>query len=285
METTAAAFDVQLENFERDVVERSHATPVLVDFWATWCAPCKTLGPILEKVVKDSGGRVVLAKIDIDKNPELGDAFRIQSVPTVVLMKGGRPVDGFMGALPEPQVKKFLEKHLGAPAVDVLVEAKKLDEAGKRDEAIALLREHLREKHDDGNARLLIAKLLIDVGKVEEARLVEAKLTDEERASDEGKSLTQRLEFANKKSALDGLAAQFALAPGDLALQLEYGKALVAAGEAERGLELLWSAAQRDLKFQGGAPRKALVEVFEVLGFEHPLVVDYQRRLSILLCP
>ncbi|MCC6405552.1 MAG: thioredoxin [Planctomycetes bacterium] len=285
MDQSPAALAVSLENFERDVVERSRTTPVLIDFWATWCAPCKTLGPVLDKVVAENAGRVVLAKIDIDRTPELAEAFGIQSVPTVILMKAGRPVDGFMGALPELQVKKFLEKHLGPAPTDVVADAKKLDEAGRRDDATKLLKEHLRVQHGDAKARFLLAKLLIDAGKLEEARLVEAKFSDEERASDEGKALTQRFEFASKKSALDGLAAKLELAPDDLALQLEFGKSLVAAGEHERGLNVLWRVAERDLRFENGAPRKALVEVFEVLGFEHPLVVEFQRRLSILLCP
>ncbi|MCK6448514.1 MAG: thioredoxin [Planctomycetes bacterium] len=285
MSTNTAVLDVTLENFESDVVVASRTKPILIDFWATWCAPCKTLGPILEKLAREAEGRFTLAKIDIDRTPELAEAFGIQSVPTVILMKGARPVDGFMGALPEAQVKKFLDKHLPPPPVDALAEAKKLDAAGRRDDAIQVLREHLRERHDDGAARLLLAKLLVDAGKVEEARLVEAKLTDAERASADGLALARALEFSKKKGELDALAGRLELTPEDLALQMEYGKALVAAGEQERGLQVLWRVAERDLRFEGGAPRKALVEVFDVLGFEHPLVAEYQRRLSILLCP
>ncbi|MFM7298932.1 MAG: thioredoxin [Planctomycetota bacterium] len=131
--------DVTVENFEAEVVRRSMQVPVLVDFWATWCGPCKTLVPILEKVARELAGKLVLAKIDIDKNPEIAELFQIQSVPTVVLMKQGRPVDAFMGAQPEAAVRKLLEKHIPGAAPDPLAEAAKLEAAGKREEAITLL--------------------------------------------------------------------------------------------------------------------------------------------------
>ncbi len=277
--------DIGLSNFEVEVVERSKKLPVLIDFWATWCAPCKTLGPVLEKLALESNGRFVLAKIDIDKSPELADAFGIQSVPSVILMKGGKPVDGFLGAQPEAQVRKFLEKNLGAAPIDYVAKAKELEAAGKREDALRLLRARTREAHDDGPARLMLAKLLVLDGKFEEAELLRAKLTSAELESEDGKSLVAALEFSRHRGELDALAAKSAAAPDDLAAAIAYGKALVAAGRHEEGLALLWKIAERDLKFEGGAPRKALIEVFGVVGFENPLVADYQRKLSILLCP
>ena len=104
--------EITLESFEADVLQASVSTPVLVDFWATWCGPCRTLGPILEKLEKDYKGRFTLAKVDSDRERELSQAFGVRSIPTVILMKGGQPVDGFVGALPEGQIRKFLDKHL-----------------------------------------------------------------------------------------------------------------------------------------------------------------------------
>jgi putative thioredoxin len=118
METQAAAvIDVGVENFQKEVVDRSRTLPVLIDFWATWCGPCKTLGPVLEKLAREMPGKFVLAKIDIDKSPEIADLFQIQSVPTVMLLKGARPVDGFMGrGCRRRNVRTFLEQHLGVAA-------------------------------------------------------------------------------------------------------------------------------------------------------------------------
>jgi len=136
--------DITLETFENDVLQASVSTPVLVDFWATWCGPCRTLGPILEKLEKDYKGRFNLVKVDSDRERELSQAFGVRSIPTVILMKGGQPVDGFVGALPEGQIRQFLDKHL--PGEDELASEEELDEAGAllaegdRDGAIEKLR-------------------------------------------------------------------------------------------------------------------------------------------------
>jgi putative thioredoxin len=279
--------DVGVENFEREVLLRSKTTPVLVDFWATWCGPCKSLSPVLEKLAREAGGKFVLAKIDIDRNPEIADLFQIQSVPSVLLLVGGRFVDGFLGALPEPQVRGFLEKHLGAtvdPSEAVRKQALELEAAGKRPEAAALLRAHLRMHFGDDPARLVLARLLLAEGKSEEAQLVYDKLSDATRAGEEAKALASQLSFGKNKGDLARLASELDALPDDLGRALAYGKALVAAGHHQQGLEVLFAAAEKDVTFEQGAPRKALVETFGILGWENPLVVDYHKRLSVLLC-
>src|SRR5688500_3037775 len=145
----AAPIEITAANFEREVLLRSRELPVLVDFWATWCAPCRTLGPILDKLARELSGRFVLAKVDIDKSPELAEVFRIQSVPTVLLLVDGRPVDGFLGAQPEAAVRKFLEPHLAAAPVAVLEQVAALTAEGRREDAVGVLRGHLRTKPDD----------------------------------------------------------------------------------------------------------------------------------------
>ncbi len=279
----AAYVDVDAASFEREVLLRSRELPVLVDFWATWCAPCRTLGPILEKLAREHSGRFVLAKIDIDKSPELADAFRIQSVPTVVLLSGGRPVDAFQGAQPEAAVRRFLEPHLAPSRPSVLARVEELEKIGALEQAISELRAHLRTKTEDGAARVVLARLLLDVERPEEAKLVFQKLGQAELDSEAGKALAARLEFRKNAGDLSTLAERVEKAPADLDARLSYGKALVAAGRRAEGLEQLYEAARRDLHHAGDAPRKALIEVFGMLGWEDTLTLEYQRRLSMLL--
>ena len=284
MNTTHNVIDVTVETFQQAVVERSKSVPVLVDLWATWCAPCKALTPVLEKLARELNGKFVLAKVDIDANPEIAEVFRVQSVPAVMLLKDGRILDGFMGALPEPQVRKFLEQHLGATALDALSQATKLEHEGKRAEATDVLRAHLQRAAGDHKARVMLARLLIAENKVEEARKVFAKVEGEALESDEAKAIAARLEAASKVGDVGALEAAVAATPKDVGARLALGKALVALSRYDEGLEQLLGAAKLDLGFEDGAPRKALIEVFNVLGQADPRTLEYQRRLSMLLC-
>jgi putative thioredoxin len=282
---TAAILDVTVETFQKEVVERSRRTPVLIDFWATWCGPCKTLGPVLEKLAREFAGAFTLAKVDIDRNQELADVFQIQSVPTVLLLKDGRLADGFAGALPEAQIRKFLELHLGLKKADPLEEAAKLEAEGKRTEALALLATHLNTAPGDAKARLMAARLCAAEGRLDDARAHFEKVVGDARESDEAKLLAAQLEAASQSAgATAALEAAVKANPKDVAARLAYGKALVAASKHAEGLEQMLEAARLDLAFEDGAPRKALIEVFNLLGWSDPLVLDYQRRLSMLLC-
>lgn len=284
MNEPGAVVDVDVQNFQRVVLEGSRELPVLIDFWASWCGPCKTIGPILEKLATEWKGRFVLAKVDVDANPELADAFRIQSIPTVMLVKDGRPLDGFMGALPEKEVRAFLEPHLGAPVGSAVDRAKELAEAGELEEAIEILREHLRKKADDAAARVVLAGHLIAAGRAPEAQKVFDKLSEEERQSTEAKGVQAQLDLLESAGDLAELRRKVEADPSDLGARVALGKALVASGEQEAGLETLLETAIQDVEFEGGAPRKAMVEVFQALGPKHPLTLEYQQRLSVLLC-
>ena len=285
MEASAHVIDVTADTFEREVLARSKQVPVLIDFWAAWCGPCKTLGPILEKLAAEMDGRFVLAKVDVDAEQELGSAFRVQSIPTVLLVVDGRPADGFMGAQPEAQIRAFLEPHLPAqaPAGEASPWAA-LEHSGDLAGAVSAVREHLRATPDDGTARLQLVRLLLDLGRDDEARKVVPKLTDDDWKTDEGKALRARMDFAEHRSDTDVLAGKVQADPDDLDARLEHGRALVAAGRHEEGLEQLVTIAKRDLGHSDGAARKAMIEVFEMLGTEDALTLEYQRQLSHLLC-
>jgi putative thioredoxin len=286
MDTQPAIIDVDSTSIQTEVLERSRSVPVLVDFWATWCAPCKTLGPLLEKLAKELAGRFVLARVDIDRAPELAEAFRIQSVPSVVLVRDGQPVDGFVGALGEKELREFLAPHLGqAPAAANAVEdARALAEAGKAAEGIDLLRAHLREASDDAPARVVLAELLIGEERAGEARKVVERLTDEQAATPEARAVLARLDLLEGAGDLELLERAVADAPDDVGALVAYGQALVAAGRNEPGLEQLFEAALLDLHHDEDAPRKALLAVFQALGPTDPLTLEYQQRLSVLLC-
>jgi len=276
--------DITAESFQRDVIERSKEMPVLVDFWATWCGPCRTLGPTLVKLATELAGRLALAKVDVDRNLELAEAFRIQSVPAVMLIKDGRMVDGFVGALGEAQIRTFLEPHLKPAPADHLADAQRLEAEGLTGEAIRLLRQHLREKPDDAKARVYLAQLLIGENRADEARKVFEKVAGEARESDEARAVQAQLALGEHKADVDALRRQVEESPDDLDARLRYGKALVAERRYEEGLEQLLEAARRDVHFDGDSPRKALLEVFQALGPEDPRTLEYQRRLSMLLC-
>ncbi|MCB9913528.1 MAG: thioredoxin [Planctomycetes bacterium] len=287
MDTAPTPVTVTLDNFETEVLQRSTEVPVLLDFWATWCGPCKALGPTLEQLERELAGRFVLAKCDVDENPELAQAFRIQSVPTVVLLVEGRPVDAFAGALPAAQIRAFLEPHLGAAPggpEDLLAEALELEQAGDLEAAQASLEELLADAPEEAAPRVALARVLLARGEEPAARKVFERLAEAERGRDDAKALQARFDLMASAGDLDAKQAAAEAAPDDLAKRLEYGRALVAAGRVEDGLEELFTAAKRDLAYDGGAPRKALLEVFQALGPQDPRTLEYQQRLSVLLC-
>ena len=276
--------DVTVETFRDEVVERSKKTPVLVDLWATWCGPCKTLGPLLEKVATELAGKVVLAKVDVDQNPEIAEIFGAQSIPTVVLIRDGRPIDGFVGAQTEAYIKEMLKRHLPAAAVDPLVAALELETSGDILGALEALRELADAEKPTRLARAHLARLYAQNGAVDEARTEYQLLAPDEVDSEPARTAKALLSLEEQKVDLGPLEAAVAKAPQDLKAQLALGKGLLAAGRTEEGLDRLYQACIVDVKFDGGAPRLALLEAFDALGPTNPLAVQYRRKLSILLC-
>lgn len=279
--------DVDTPAFTREVVERSMQVPVLVDLWATWCEPCKTLGPVLERLAKEDPGRFVLAKADVDQSPELMQAFGLTSVPAVILFIEGKPVDAFLGAKSEAEVGAFLDKHLGpaeGEAGDVVAEARELFAAGDFETAVMSLEAEAEEDDGDPRAAAVLAELYFASGDLERARELYASLSEASLATTEARAIGAKLSLAAGAGDLAALRSEVESNPKDIAAHLAYGKALVAAGEAEAGLDELLEACMRDLHFEDDAPRKALLEVFAALGTADPLVVEYQQRLSVLLC-
>jgi putative thioredoxin len=274
-------FDATAATFEQDVILKSREVPILVDFWATWCAPCKALGPILEKLAADFGGALLIAKVDIDQEQQLAGYFQIRSVPTVLLLKDGRIVDGFQGALPEGQVRRFLAEHGVEPGAAPTAEPEPVD-AGV---AIAQLREAIAASPDKPELKLDLMLALVGAGEFAEAEALLEGLpanlgTDPRAARARSRIAFGRLiEAAPPRAELE---ARVAADPADLEAVHLLGVRLVMAGEAEAGLETLLGMLQKNRAYADGLPRRALVDAFNVVEDE-ALVRACRRRMTALL--
>ena len=275
--------DVNTQNFRAEIIERSLKTPVVVDFWAEWCGPCKQLGPALEAAARDGNGRFILAKVDVDRAPELAQAFQVQGIPTVLAIFDGRVVDGFSGALPPAELRRFLDKVAPPLGPTPVEEARLLAADGRLDEAIGVLREHLAQRGEDDEARLELANLLVDAGKLEDAKAEHALVGEAARKSDAGKALETKLRYADGAGDLAPLEAAVKAKPDDPAARIALGKGLAAVQRYADGLEQLLAAVELDPDYEKGAARKAMLEIFDILGPEDPVANDFRFRLSLLL--
>lgn len=283
-------FDATAATFEAEVLQASLKVPVLVDFWAAWCGPCKTLGPIIEKLAAEYNGAFRLAKIDVDAEQQLAAAFQVRSIPTVMLVKDGQLVDGFPGALPEGQLREFL-KHHGiepAPAIDEGATAA-ADEApappADPHAEVMRLRKAVEAAPDDATLQLDLALALLAAGNTHEATaLIDALPAN--LATDE-RTLRARARLAFVAEARDAppaevLEAAIAQDPGDLRARYLLGVRRLVGGDAEGGLQQFLEMLQRDRAFDDGLPRRALIDAFRTLD-DAALVGRYRRRMSSLL--
>jgi putative thioredoxin len=271
-------------DFDTTVLARSRTVPVLVDFWAEWCGPCRMLGPVLDKVAAAHGERLAVVKVDTDANPQVARRYGIRSIPAVKLFKDGEVVDEFVGALPEKRVLDFLGKHVldddarDARTVEAALAAGDVEGAARAAEAlVARAPEHPRAKL--ARARVAMAKGDLTSA----AALVDAipLSADEFEAA---QTLAAFLEHAQAGAAgVAATAAAAAARPDDAAARYALGCALAAAGRHREALDELLASVERDRRWNGEAARKAMVAVFGVLGVRAPLSDEYRRKLAILL--
>jgi putative thioredoxin len=276
-------------SFIADVVEASKTQPVIVDFWAPWCGPCKQLGPALEKAVAAAKGAVKLVKIDIDKNPAYAGQLRVQSIPAVFAFEGGKPVDGFMGALPDSQVKAFVDRLAkGGPAggseIDELFEiAKESLETNDLGGAAQAYAQVLQLEPENAKALGGLARLYLQGGDAERARDVLAMAPPDTKDPDLD-SVRAALALADAAPAETGEFEQrLAKDPDDHAARLELAKALAGAGRMEKAADHLLSIIERDREWNDQAARKQLLQVFEAAGPMSEVAKQGRRRLSAIL--
>ncbi|HYC03337.1 MAG TPA: co-chaperone YbbN [Azospirillaceae bacterium] len=282
------------QSFMADVIEASRTVPVLVDFWAPWCGPCKQLGPLIEKVVRGAKGAVRLVKIDTDKNPMVAGQLRIQSIPAVYAFFQGRPVDGFVGALPESQLKTFVDRLVqmagGAPgAADIdtiLAEAKTMLEEGNAQEAAAIYNEVLQAEPEHAGAYAGLIRCLLAVGEAEGAQEMLDQAPDSIRKSPDLAAIRTQLDLA-KQAANVGpeaeLRATLEKNPADHQARYDLAMALYASGRNEEAVEQLLDIVRRDREWNEQAARKQLVKLFEAFGPTDKLTVLARRKLSSIL--
>ena len=295
--------NVTVANFDAEVVNASMQTPVLVDFWAPWCGPCKVIGPLLEKLETEYAGRFKLVKIDSDEQQELSQAFGVRSIPTCVLLSGGKPVDGFMGALPEGEIKAFLDKNL--PATEVLeaeVTGETVSDAPAADDPVArheALQQALLKNPDDEDARFNFVKFLLQEGRLDEARVTFAPViakTTLVRRFDSLQRWMNAIDFAAERTDLTDAATGFdaKIAANKRDFDARFGKAqtLMAAQNWTGAMDELLEILMRDKSWAEELARKTYIAILDIIEPPpvkvadgqippvDPTVATYRRRLS-----
>jgi putative thioredoxin len=278
--------DTTIERFQADVIDASMQVPVLLDFWAPWCGPCKSLGPMLEKLEQQYGGRFKLVKVNTDEQQELAAHFRIRSIPTVFAVVGGRPVDQFQGALPEGQLREFIDRLMPNPSDLELDSALQAIEQGDRAKASEHLKQALALDPSNDMARMTYAQLLIDMDDAAAAKAQLDALSAQAKQDEHAQALATRIEAMLQETRLPPapeLEARVAANGADLQARLELAQHYIAHKAWEPALEQLLEIVRADRAFGDDVGRKTMIQVFDLASAQPQLVSAWRRKLSSLL--
>ncbi len=277
---------VTAENFNTLVIENSFKQPVLVDFWADWCQPCQALIPILTRLADEYQGKFILAKVNSDEQGELAAHACVKSLPTVKLFINGQIADEFMGAQPESEVRKFLDKHIRSASDEIMSAAVQAYHEGRKQDALDMMNKALADDPKNAKLKINIAKMVANDGDYESATALIDTLSDEEKDQAEVREMMAQIKLAVKlQQAGDPAEIEQRLKqnPDDLDALLQMSDYLTAAGQFEEAIKILLDIMTKDRSFKDDAGRKGLLEIFEILGAENPLVKTYRRRMFTLL--
>jgi putative thioredoxin len=281
------SFDASQTDFEEQVINASFKQPVVIDFWAPWCAPCKVLKPILEKLAAEYGGKFQLAKVNSDENPEIAARFGVRGIPAVKALVDGNVVDEFTGALPEGQVREWLDRIIPSPAEELRRAAHQQAAAGDIEGALQTLAEATALDPDDELVRVDAAELLLAKGDAEDAQRLLDTLQDVDILKDarvlQLKAQVRLAEMREEGESDTMLAAAVKANENDLEARLKLANVLIAANRPAEGMDQLLEIVRRDRKFRDDIGRKTLLDVFNLLGGQGELVAAYRRKLAALL--
>ncbi|EYS91367.1 thioredoxin [Cupriavidus sp. SK-4] len=278
--------DVTLQNFETEVIEASRQAPVLVDFWAPWCGPCRTLGPMLERLEAEAGGQWKLVKVNVDENQDLAAHFGVRSIPHVVAIADGQAVDQFIGVLPESGLREFLGRLMPKPAQMALHDALQLAAEGDRAGAEAKFDEAIALDPETDAARLAYIGFLLDGNAIAKARSQFEALSPQAAQQDAHAALRTRMDAMEGLSGLPDeptLSTRIAADPRDLAARRDLARLLIARQQYEPALEQLLEIVRTDRTFEDDIGRKTMLSVFEMLADRPEVVSHWRRQLSTAL--
>lgn len=278
--------NVTAEDFQSLVIENSFKQPVLVDFWADWCNPCQMLMPVLAKLAEEYKGAFILAKVNSDEQGELAAQAGVRSLPTVKLFVNGQIVDEFMGALPESEVRKFLDRHVQSESANIVNDAMIAYSEGREQDALDMLNNALANDPQNPTLKINIAKLVANQGDYESASALLNTLSDDEKDEPEVKALLTQIKLAHQlKDVGDPAELEQKLQdnPDDLDTLYKLSNVHIASGNYETAIDMLLTIMQKDRSFNEDAGRKGLIDIFDMLGNENPLVQKYRRKMFTLL--